>query len=564
MPEPTRYRAFISYSHADKAIARKLHRQLEGYAMPKRLVGGTGSRGNIPARLTPIFRDIDELPASDDLSAEIKAALAASDALIVLCSPAAFQSEWVAREIDLFKALHGQTRPILAAVVAGDPQAVLPAALKRQADPVAADFRKGQDGTGLALLKLVAGLTGASLSTLVQRDAQRQVRRVMAITAAALIAMLITGSLMIMAMRAKAEAQHQRAEAEGLIEYMLTDLRDRLKGVGRLDVMGAVNARAMTYYDDAPVADMSFDSLERRARILHAMGEDEANDAKYGSALEKFSAAHRVTGALLAQKPNDPEAIFTHAQSEYWVGFAAWKYHQPAKTERHWKGYLDLARRLERVEPHTVRTAMELGYAFGNLCELHTNLDHEYTRAMQECERSVRYEESAYSLLPNDKNVAQSLANRYGWLANVYTNSGKFDAALIERKKELEIISDLLSKDPKNIAMQLRAIWSNEGVAIILANQLNHRDAILAFRDAVKSVNYLLEKTGERADILTYKLKLLVALIKELRVVDDPSCQSAIEEAKSVVTKLKQTKSNLAAVQAYENDIGKIKNGGKK
>jgi hypothetical protein len=110
----------------------------------------------------------------------------------------------------------------------------------------------------------------------------------------------------------------------------------------------------------------------------------------------------------------------------------------------------------------------------------------------------------------------------------------------------------------------LRAIWSNEGVAIILANQLNHRDAILAFRDAVKSVNYLLEKTGERADILTYKLKLLVALIKELRVVDDPSCQSVIEEAKSVVTKLKQTKSNLAAVQAYENDIGKIKNGGKK
>ena len=33
------YKAFISYSHADEAWARWLHRALEGYRVPRRLIG---------------------------------------------------------------------------------------------------------------------------------------------------------------------------------------------------------------------------------------------------------------------------------------------------------------------------------------------------------------------------------------------------------------------------------------------------------------------------------------------------------------------------------------------
>ncbi|MCC6924607.1 hypothetical protein [Novosphingobium sp.] len=61
------------------------------------------------------------------------------------------------------------------------------------------------------------------------------------ITAGALLLSLILAALLVFALRARAEAERQRAEAEGLVEFMLTDLRDKLKGVGRLDVMDAVN-----------------------------------------------------------------------------------------------------------------------------------------------------------------------------------------------------------------------------------------------------------------------------------------------------------------------------------
>ena len=85
--DETGYRAFLSYSHRDAAQARALHRRLETYRIPRRLVGRDGDRGPVPARLAPIFRDREELPAAGDLSETVRAALARSGALIVICSP---------------------------------------------------------------------------------------------------------------------------------------------------------------------------------------------------------------------------------------------------------------------------------------------------------------------------------------------------------------------------------------------------------------------------------------------------------------------------------------------
>jgi len=66
---PFRYSAFISYSHQDKASADWLHRTLESYRVPSRLVGRQTAAGTVPRRLVPIFRDRDELPPPPAISA---------------------------------------------------------------------------------------------------------------------------------------------------------------------------------------------------------------------------------------------------------------------------------------------------------------------------------------------------------------------------------------------------------------------------------------------------------------------------------------------------------------
>lgn len=227
-----RYKAFLSYSHRDKATAVWLHRALESYRVPSKLVGAETGVGKVPARIRPIFRDREELSASHDLGGEIRAALEASEFLIVVCSPAAAASQWVNQEILTFKQMHGEHR-VLALIASGEPfspasksdEECFPAGLRyqiapdgalseRPAEPVAADLRSEADGKRLAKLKLVAGLTGVRLDDLIQRETQRRLRNAGLVAGAATVGMLLTGTLAAYANARRIEANEQREIAE--------------------------------------------------------------------------------------------------------------------------------------------------------------------------------------------------------------------------------------------------------------------------------------------------------------------------------------------------------------
>ena len=230
--------------------------------MPHSLAGKLTANGVVPRRLAPIFRDQHELSAGGDLGEEIKAALAASQFLIVLCSPTAAKSRWTNAEIECFK----RTRPegcVLAAIVAGEPFAsdmpgredeeCFPPALRykydrrgrqtaKRAEPLAADFREGGEGKRLAFLKLVAGMLGVGLDELVQRDTTRRHRRLAWLAAGSLAGMAVTSTLAVTAIQARDAARDQRREAEGLVGFMLGDLKDKLEPIGRLDALDGVGA----------------------------------------------------------------------------------------------------------------------------------------------------------------------------------------------------------------------------------------------------------------------------------------------------------------------------------
>lgn len=466
-PQPA-YRAFISYSHADARFAGWLHRALEAYRLPER-----GSGDTVPS-LSPIFIDRAELAAASDLSQAVKQAIGQSAALLVVASPAARASQWVTQEIALFRQLHPE-RPILAALVEGEPGDSFPSKLLeregRAVEPLAADFRAGQDGRRLGLLKLVAGLTGRPLDRLVQRDAQKRQRRVMAITAAAGVLIVVLAMLLILAVRARSEAERQRAEAEGMVEFMLTDLRDKLKGVGRLDVMGAVNQRAMQHYSRQDLTRLADDSLIRRARLLHAMGEDDQRRGDFSGAANKYREAHRVTAAVLARNPQNPEAVFAHAQSEYWIGAAALAFDRQVEARKAFTGYLREAIALAKLEPGTGRSLMELAYAHGNLCDSDMKANPDQTPLPAHCDQSLGFFEQAVRVEPANRQFRLELANRNGWMAGHLERLEKYPEALAYRAKELAETEKLLALDPRNLEYTLRRLASQFGTAMIEAKR---------------------------------------------------------------------------------------------
>ena len=207
-----KYWAFISYSHQDEDCAAWLHRALETYHIPRMLVGRKTSRGQVPRRLFPVFRDREELPGAADLSGRIKGALHQSRSLIVICSPKSAVSKWVNEEIKVFKSLGREDR-VLCLILEGEPNAstkpesglleCFPPAVRyrvgsdgelldAQAEPVAADLRKGRDGRTNAKLKLLAGLLDVEYDELKQREKQRRLWQRLRLVGACVALLLVT------------------------------------------------------------------------------------------------------------------------------------------------------------------------------------------------------------------------------------------------------------------------------------------------------------------------------------------------------------------------------------
>ena len=372
-----RYRAFLSYSHADAHWARWLLRRLESYRVPARLVGTAGRDGPIPARLGPMFRDRDELPTAGDLSTTIREALSESATLVVICSPAAAQSKWVDAEVQAFLAHNSRDR-VLCFVVDGEPSRndcfpptlLAPDAEGRVREPLAADARKDGDGKDRAALKLIAGLLGVGFDTLVQREAQRRNKRMAIFAAASMAGMALTSTLAVTAYVARNDAQRRQAQAEDLLGFMMGDLREKLTTVGRLDLMRSVDDKATKYFATLDPRDLSDHTLEQQARSLTGIGQVRLEEGNHPAAAAAFAEAYDRTRALYDRKPSDGQRLFDRAQAEYWIGYVAWQQDRFGDAEAWLTRYRDSALKLAAMDRRNFDWQKEVAYGHHNLAVL--------------------------------------------------------------------------------------------------------------------------------------------------------------------------------------------------
>jgi WD40 repeat protein len=220
------YHAFISYSHAvDRELAPALQRGLQRFAKPW-----------YRARALRVFRDETGLSANPHLWSSIAAALDASQRFVLLASPEAAQSPWVAREVEHW-CTGKSPESILIAVTDGDVHwdsaardfdwqrtTALPTALRGKfaEEPRWIDLRWARTADDLSLshpafrdavAELGAPLHGKPKEELASEEV-RQHRRTMRIarSAAVLLALLTAASISagVLAIAARNDARRQR------------------------------------------------------------------------------------------------------------------------------------------------------------------------------------------------------------------------------------------------------------------------------------------------------------------------------------------------------------------
>ena len=479
-----RYMGFLSYSHQDAAIADWLHEALEQFRVPPRLVGRLTEHGPVPKRLAPIFRDRGELAAAHDLSEEIEEAIEASRFLIVLCSPAAARSRWINEEIACFKRLHREDR-ILAAIVDGEPFAsdtpgheaeeCFPAALRiqydrrgrpttKRAEPIAADLREEGDGRKMGLLKLAAGMVGVGLDDLAQRETQRRHRRLYLLTAASVAGMLFASGLAYTAIDARDEARDQRREAESLVGFMLGDLRAKLEPVGRLDVLDAVGARALAFYEKQDTESLSDEALVQRSQALTLMGEIAAARGDLDGALRRYRAALAGTAEALHRSPGDPQRLFNHAQSVFYVGETASQRGRIDEAASRFREYRNLADRMIAADPDNPKWRLEGIYAATNLGRIELK-QRRYADAAATFEASVGATDLLTVAGPDNPEFRELLLEALAYWADALDNAGQLEPAIQRRERQLTLLAPLLAQKRPDANLRQKAMITHLALA---------------------------------------------------------------------------------------------------
>jgi len=529
-----RYWAFLSYSHKDSDTADWLHGALERYRVPRSLVGRETGRGSIPPSLSPIFRDRHELAASGDLGHTIREALAVSRCLIILCSPDAAQSRWTNEEIIAFKKLHPSGR-VLAAIIAGEPFAsdiagreaeeCFPPALRlrfdsrgrptaKRAEPIAADLREAGDGKQLGLLKIVAGMLGVGLDDLVRREQQRKQRRMTFIAAASLAGMAMTTGLSVFAFNSRDAARDQRREAEGLVSFMLGDLRQKLEPIGRLDALDAVGSRALQYFARQDTSELSDAALTQRSKALTLMGQIAQTRGDLDGARARYSEAMAGTAEMVRRAPDDPQRLFDHAQNVFWVGEIARQRGLLDKAEAAALEYKNLAYRMTAVGGQDVRWRMETQYADANLGIVYL-ARRRFPEASRQFEVALTTIERVAAADPRNRDYQQNFSTSLAWLADARRSEGKLDEAIAQRERQVALLDRLVARN-RDVAYLQQSIVAEQALGRLFASKGQVKPALEHLRRAVAKAEALIPTEPDNMLWVEFAASSKLALAKAL------------------------------------------------
>ncbi len=313
------------------------------------------------------------------------------------------------------------------------------------AQALAEDLRRYLDGE-------VVEAHAASLAYRLSRFALRHRRLlIVAGVAAGLLAAALTAAavLGVEARLANRRAELRRGQAEELIGFLLTDLRDRLDPLGKLEILDGVGDRALSYFAAVPEAELSNEELARRSQALYQIGELRIRRGNLKAALGPLTESLALARALASREPGSPERLFGLGQSHFWVGHVYWEQGDLPAARPHFEAYLDLSRRLVDLEPQDPGYQLELSYALSNLGSVERQ-EGRLEPALERFGETLAVQEKLLRTEPANQDWRFELAATHDLLGTTLIELSRLEAARPHLDAHLELRRRLAEEDPGN------------------------------------------------------------------------------------------------------------------
>jgi eukaryotic-like serine/threonine-protein kinase len=332
-------------------------------------------------------------------------------------------------------------------------------------------FTDDLDGVGGDLAKLIQRLksfapsrrpTAVEASERLQwiRDAPK--RRVRRLVLAALVAAAVLGVAKYTvdlarertaAVSAREDAVRRRTQAEGLIGFMLGNLRGKLQQAGRLELLEDVGREATAYFNAVPAASLSGEELYRRSQAMYQIGQIRQAEGKLDESARFYRESVAIGEQAVARDPSNGEWQLSLATGHFYLGEALRVKADLNGAMREYSAYRDVAQRLADREPANERWQLELSYGAGAVAAVQ-EVQGDLEGAKHGLEFAQRIKEDLASKQPASVERQQAVATGHNRLGVVLYKLGESGAASKHYEEDLRIRRALVAGDPKNYALK--------------------------------------------------------------------------------------------------------------
>lgn len=340
------------------------------------------------------------------------------------------------------------------------------------------------------------------------------------------------------AARYRVALQAARVRSDDLLTFMLSELRDQVAALGRLDILEQAARKGLAYAESLPDAADAPEILGRRGvaldnigEILMLKGDARGAETAYRAALEiaeglvrrdpenaqwqhDLALGREKLGDLSAERGNRPEALAAYQNAlelldrvtEQHPENPAWQYDLAIGHERlgnslsekgdwvpaleHYLSRRTIISRLATLNPKNPAWQQDLALSYGAVGDVHL-AQRDYPAALvayQQCrEISAHAFSGATHDAPSERNMAVCLQKS----GDVKVAQGDLPSASAAYRKAQELIQRLLGSDPENALWKRDAAVGHVRLAAVLVAQGKLEEAIVEQRHATRMLAQL-------------------------------------------------------------------------
>lgn len=292
------------------------------------------------------------------------------------------------------------------------------------------------------------------------------------------------------ALIARGEAEQRQVQAESLIDYMLNDLAEQLRPLGRLQLMEDVAQQAARQLAQFPDSDLSPEMLTNRARALRATGEILLERGKTDEAGDAFGNAEAILLGVAADHPDMTSVLNERGTVAFWRGMLDYRQGRHDAAERHWLNYHESAQRLAALEPANTDWQIELSYALNNLGTLAQERG-QLADAIAYFADSTQLKRAVLATDPGNESLAADLADSLAWLATTMDRSGQLSAAADMYQEQQAVLARLAAAHPSALVWSQRLALAQMSASLLQSSRGRLHDAAALLEQALDTLTRL-------------------------------------------------------------------------